>query len=128
MGLLITAGFFTAGAVSSSESLLLDEAAFFFVAAAVAGVTALTTGVTFLVSSSDESESDDDSCFLLFDTGVTGAAEKRSEREVEAGEWCERSSVPLAGVVGVCFLLAGGARSSESELELLDGAALRLID
>ena len=48
-----------------------------------------------------------------------------SKREVEAKERSERSSVRLTGVVGVCFLLAGGATSSESELELLDAAALR---
>ncbi len=32
----------------------------------------------------------------------------------------------MLGVDGGCFLLAGGATSSESELELLDAAALRL--
>jgi hypothetical protein len=31
----------------------------------------------------------------------------------------------LLGVEGGCFLLAGGATSSESELELVDDAALR---
>ncbi len=31
----------------------------------------------------------------------------------------------MFGVDGGCFLLAGGATSSESELELLDDAALR---
>jgi hypothetical protein len=34
----------------------------------------------------------------------------------------------LVGVDAGCFLVAGGATTSESELELLDEAALRLTD
>jgi hypothetical protein len=89
------------------------------------------TGDFFGVSSSDESESDDDAFFFLFEraagagttaffaTGVTFAA----NQTIKIGEQIESKDLLLFGVDGGCFLLAAGATSSESELELLDNAA-----
>ncbi len=95
-----------------------------------------TTDAFLLVSSSDESESDEESFFLLLDTiagggtaaffatGVTFA----THQTIKIGEEIESKDLLLFGVDGGCFLFAGGATSSESELELLDEAALRLFD
>ena len=89
------------------------------------------TGDFFCGSSSDESESDEDSCFFLFEraagagttaffaTGVTFAVNET----IEIREEIENKDLLLFGVDGGCFLLADGATSSESELELLDDAA-----
>jgi hypothetical protein len=52
---------------------------------------------------------------------VTFAAHKT----IKIGEEIESKDLLLFGVDGGCFLLAGGATSSESEVELLDAAALR---
>jgi len=115
-----TAGFLFAGLSSSSESLLLDEAG--FLTGCCVGFPADVdftgdTGVFFFVLSSDESESDEDSFFLLFERLAGGGA--------TAAFLTIGVTFNLFGVDGGCFLLAGGATSSESELELLDDGALR---
>jgi hypothetical protein len=77
-------------------------------------LVAATDGFFFLASSSEDSESDEDSFFLLF------------EREAGGAFLIAGVTETLVGVAGACFLLVGGATLSESELELLDGAVLRL--
>jgi len=106
---------FIVGLLSSESLLLLDEAAFF------TGFCVDLTGTTdafLFVSSSDESESDDVSFFLLFESLAGDGTAVFLTTDV---------TLVLFGVDGACFLLAGGATSSESELELDEGA-LRLID
>ncbi len=96
-----------------------------------------TTDAFLFASSSDESESDEESFFFLllgtlagcgtagfFATGVTFA----TNQTIKIEETIKHKDLLLFGVDGGCFLLAGGATSSESELELLDVAALRLFD
>ena len=126
---LVGAGFF-AGASSSSESLLLDEAAFF--AGCLATGVGLAGDFFCTLPSSDESESEDESFFFLLaelDGGGTAAlfvaavtVTTHQTMKIETTNFSV--DLLLVGVDGGCFLLAGVATSSESEL-LDDDAALR---
>jgi len=78
-------------------------------------VAATTDGFFFIVSSSEESDEDEES-FFFFVIEVGGAI---------VAFFAAGVTEAFVGVAGGCFLFAGGATSSESELELLDGAALR---
>ena len=94
------------------------------------GVAGLAGAFFVVLSSSDESVSDDESFFFLlgvlvgagalFAAGVAFARDKKNSMR----KTIFRMQLLLIGVEGVCFLLAGGATSSESEVELLDDAAL----